>query len=576
MAKKLGQILFLSEKVTREQLAAALNSQVISGCRIGTILVQMGFVSVSDVSRALSNQHAVPQVDVAQLEAIEAEALGVLSQDLCLKFRVLPLKIEGNTLHVAMLDPLRHIAGELSFKTKLSIKRYVIPELRFVYCLEKLFNIPREPRFLRTPTQENVANERRRYLEATVEAPKNTELYQKRDEWVEKAGLMFLDQYPQAEQREINDSDPLIPAVDFQADEDSPVDRMLSPAPAAQAHPQARRTAPEKAPFAVQTPPQNARESSPSIPFAKKVTESRSYSRLPVEGAKPLPPLSEGPEGESSQTPTQETPTLGPLAPLEVPGSAEPEWTEIEINTEEQTSKDALASEAPPPEDQQTISLDQLTGLNRGGAESVESAPPPSAKTVGGSGSSLKPEPGIGPDVGEFSMDAEDASEVVATSMLEVVVGKLAQVNTGAEIAHHLVEPVLENTATSILFWVRGTFAVGVWAKGIAVTLEQLQQVVYPLEMPSLIHWAWQMGVPVRGNAKQDPLYKKLANQLGVPPVGEVCVAPIFLKGKVVNLLCLQSQPAATFDENALRDLKTLADAGAKAYQQMAKRIRRG
>lgn len=168
MASKLGEILVEDGLITRELLEMGLERQLVTGVRIGSALVQLEVVKLDTIGTCLSIQHGVPCATPADLAAIDDDVLAVVPAELCEQHVVIPFRIAEGTVHLAMRDPLRHIAGEISFALRRRIAPYVVPELRIMYLLERYWGLPRDPRFLREPSPTSVPNERRTHLSPTV------------------------------------------------------------------------------------------------------------------------------------------------------------------------------------------------------------------------------------------------------------------------------------------------------------------------------------------------------------------------------------------------------------------------
>ena len=151
MKRKLGEILLERKLVTACQLGEALETQVIYGGRLGRLLVQFGFLRIDDLGRSLSTQHGVPHAEMAALEAATNEARQVVDRALAARYNIIPMALEGDTLHLAMAFPERRIAGELSYALNLAIERFVAPELRIKYFLERYYGVARSSKFLRQP-----------------------------------------------------------------------------------------------------------------------------------------------------------------------------------------------------------------------------------------------------------------------------------------------------------------------------------------------------------------------------------------------------------------------------------------
>lgn len=125
MTRKFGELLLKRQCVNADQLKQALAEQTDSGGRLGSILLQQGHLSAEEVGQCLSIQHGVPFASANQLAYSTQEALQSVPGKLCHKYGVIPLDLAGGVLSLAMVDPKRSIAGELSFLLALKIKRYV-------------------------------------------------------------------------------------------------------------------------------------------------------------------------------------------------------------------------------------------------------------------------------------------------------------------------------------------------------------------------------------------------------------------------------------------------------------------
>lgn len=150
MTVKLGQILIRHRFITPAQLEEGLTVQVTNGGRLGSNLVDLGCVSVDDVARALGSQHGVAAASDEAFRSVKSAALDAVPREMCAKYGVCPLAIDKKTLHLAMRDPrqaglLAALSKELPFE---QIKPYATPDLRLLYFLELLYQIPRPKRYL--------------------------------------------------------------------------------------------------------------------------------------------------------------------------------------------------------------------------------------------------------------------------------------------------------------------------------------------------------------------------------------------------------------------------------------------
>jgi hypothetical protein len=146
---KLGEALVQGSLITRDQLRQALERQVIFGGRIGTNILELGFIKEGEMLSFLSTYFRVPAVKPSDLNDIDAEVIACMSSELAGKYKVLPFKKDRNRLHVAMLDP-REVASidEMRFLTGNDIIPFIVTDLRLLYCLEKYYGIPRDLRYI--------------------------------------------------------------------------------------------------------------------------------------------------------------------------------------------------------------------------------------------------------------------------------------------------------------------------------------------------------------------------------------------------------------------------------------------
>ncbi len=116
-SRRLGELLVDAGVIDVPVRDEAVRRQVETGGRLGAILVSANSATSLDVARAVAEQHALPVVD---LQAGDGAGLGALDPSL---FRAMPegfwrdgllvpLKLDGETLTVALADPADRTAPE--------------------------------------------------------------------------------------------------------------------------------------------------------------------------------------------------------------------------------------------------------------------------------------------------------------------------------------------------------------------------------------------------------------------------------------------------------------------------------
>ncbi len=122
---KLGEMLLSEGLITKEQIDRALAAQQKDGGFLGAILIHQKVLSEKQLVDVLVRQTGTPAVD---LETIDFPAVlaDLLPANMARKYQCVPVKENGNMLHVAMANPEDDRAIDaIAFKTGRTIKRLV-------------------------------------------------------------------------------------------------------------------------------------------------------------------------------------------------------------------------------------------------------------------------------------------------------------------------------------------------------------------------------------------------------------------------------------------------------------------
>jgi type IV pilus assembly protein PilB len=101
----LGQTLVLEGVITDHQVRQALEMQTHTGLFLGQIIADLGFASAQKVGAHLSRCLGVQYVDLNTIQP-DVAAVNLMSEDFIRTAQALPIRIIGETLEVAMADPL--------------------------------------------------------------------------------------------------------------------------------------------------------------------------------------------------------------------------------------------------------------------------------------------------------------------------------------------------------------------------------------------------------------------------------------------------------------------------------------
>lgn len=155
MALKLGTLLVREGIITPHQLEEALRVQVIYGGRLGTNLVELGYVDADVLAEWLGRSMGFPVATQEMFDESPTETIELVPAELAEKFECFPLRQEGRRLHLALVAPADLATIDaLSFKTGLRIVPYVTSELRLHFYLEKRYGLMRKMRYIRLSPRE--------------------------------------------------------------------------------------------------------------------------------------------------------------------------------------------------------------------------------------------------------------------------------------------------------------------------------------------------------------------------------------------------------------------------------------
>ncbi len=136
---RIGDLLIAEGLITQEQLDQALSEQRSSGMRLGYVLVKLGLVREIEITKMLARQYRVPAVDLSQFD-VDEKIVKLIPSEVALKHTALPLKREGRTLTVAMVEPANaQILDDLKFITRCDIFPVIAGEYTLRTAIEKYY-----------------------------------------------------------------------------------------------------------------------------------------------------------------------------------------------------------------------------------------------------------------------------------------------------------------------------------------------------------------------------------------------------------------------------------------------------
>ena len=129
----IGQILHENGYITKQHLEDALVKQKDTGKKLGDMLLELGYVSETQLAQALSQRLKVPFIDLTTTK-IESEAVKKIPEAVAKKNTVIAFKINNGRLYVATNDPVNFIVLE---DIKVSTGMDTVPVLATTSAINK-------------------------------------------------------------------------------------------------------------------------------------------------------------------------------------------------------------------------------------------------------------------------------------------------------------------------------------------------------------------------------------------------------------------------------------------------------
>ena len=139
--KKIGDILVDKGFVTLKQLEDALREQSVTGKRLGEILVDKGHISEEQLIDTVSERLSIPKLTL-KLMVIDPQVIQRVGVDIARRYTLIPIFEIGNTLTLAMADPLNIIAiDEVKYVTGMIIKRAIATSTEIRDAIDQYYSV---------------------------------------------------------------------------------------------------------------------------------------------------------------------------------------------------------------------------------------------------------------------------------------------------------------------------------------------------------------------------------------------------------------------------------------------------
>jgi twitching motility protein PilT len=143
---RLGELLLAQQIVTPNQLEEARKRQSREGCKLGTALIELDYLSVDDLVRVLGMQYGAPAINLFERD-IPPIMLNLLPLELMKKHQAIPLELSGHRINLAMTNPgdIERVK-EMQFILGQSVMPMVVPAFQMAIALDFLETLGDPPR----------------------------------------------------------------------------------------------------------------------------------------------------------------------------------------------------------------------------------------------------------------------------------------------------------------------------------------------------------------------------------------------------------------------------------------------
>jgi type IV pilus assembly protein PilB len=135
--EKLGELLVREKLISLQELKKAQDEQKKEGGNLGFALAKLGILSEKEITSFLSQQYRVPAIELSEYE-IDEIVVKLISKDIALKHKVLPIARVGSSIILAMVDP-SNLNGmdDVKFLTGYNVEPVVASEAGLMAAVER-------------------------------------------------------------------------------------------------------------------------------------------------------------------------------------------------------------------------------------------------------------------------------------------------------------------------------------------------------------------------------------------------------------------------------------------------------
>jgi len=136
-------------KLSQAQLDQAVQCQILFAGKLGTVLLELGYIGEKDLAEVLKERYNVDAITLEQLKEIPEEVIKTVSRELVAKYDFVPIRKLAKRIYLGMLNPEdREAVAEVEKATGLKAVPCVLLEVYLRWTMERYYGIKRESRFI--------------------------------------------------------------------------------------------------------------------------------------------------------------------------------------------------------------------------------------------------------------------------------------------------------------------------------------------------------------------------------------------------------------------------------------------
>jgi twitching motility protein PilT len=136
--QRLGELLIEQDLINSLQLKEALKRQSQVGGQIGSVLVELGFITTETLLNFLSQQLGIPSVNLFNID-ISPDILKMMPIDKIKSMKVLPISIDENSITLAMVNPRDMLSiSDIEFSLGRKVHPVVVPASQMEAAISSL------------------------------------------------------------------------------------------------------------------------------------------------------------------------------------------------------------------------------------------------------------------------------------------------------------------------------------------------------------------------------------------------------------------------------------------------------